>query len=84
MPRGMSEFEATPQTAHDYCSAMPDKEMVNCHIGQLINQSELKDLQNRYLQLKIEELTEQIKINRQRGNTTGTNVTRRVDTVGHP
>lgn len=34
--------------------------------------------------LYFDYLTEQIKINRQRGNTTGTNVTRRVDTVGHP
>lgn len=37
---------------------MPDKEMINRYIEYLINQSETKDLQNRSLQLKIEELTE--------------------------
>ena len=54
----MSEFEATHRTAHDYCSAMPDKEMINRYIEYLINQSESKDLQNRSLLLKIDELTE--------------------------
>ena len=39
---------------------MPDKEMINRYIEYLINQSESKDLQNRSLQLKIEELTEKI------------------------
>lgn len=58
--RRMSEFEATPRTAHDYCSTMPDKDMINRYIEYLINQSESKDLQNRSLQLKIEELTEKI------------------------
>lgn len=56
--RRLSEFEATPRTAHDYCSAMPDKEMINRYIEFLINQSESKDLQNRSLQLKIDELTD--------------------------
>ena len=58
--RHLSEFEATPRTARDYCSAMPDKEMINRYIEYLINQSESKDLQNRSLQLKIDELTEKI------------------------
>ena len=56
--RRLSELESTPYKAHDYCSAMPDKEMINRYIEYLINQSEAKDLQNRSLQLKIEELTE--------------------------
>lgn len=56
--RRLSEFEATPRAAHDYCSAMPDKEMINRYIEYLISQSESKDLQNRSLQLKIDELTE--------------------------
>lgn len=54
----MSEFEATPRTAHDYCSAMPDKEMINRYIEYLINRSEAKDLQIRSLEIKIDELTE--------------------------
>lgn len=58
--RHLSEFESTPRTARDYCSAMPDKEMINRYIEYLINQSESKDLQNRSLQLKIDELTEKI------------------------
>lgn len=58
--RRLSEFESTPRTAHDYCSAMPDKEMINRYIEYLISQSESKDLQNRSLQLKIDELTEKI------------------------
>ena len=58
--RRLSEFEATPRAARDYCSAMPDKEMINRYIEYLIGQSEAKDLQNRSLQLKIEELTEKI------------------------
>lgn len=57
--RRLSEFEATPRAAHDYFSAMPDKEMINRYIEYLINQSEAKDLQNRSLQLKIEELVEE-------------------------
>ena len=56
--RRMSEFEATPRTAHDYCSAMPDKEMINRYIEYLINQSEAKNLQIRSLEIKIDELTE--------------------------
>lgn len=58
--RRMSELAETPRQAHDYCSAMLDKEMINRYIEYLINQSEAKDLQNRSLQLKIEELTEKI------------------------
>lgn len=58
----MSEFEATPRTAHDYCSVMPDKEMIKRYIEYLINQSESKDLQNRSIPLKIEELTEKISV----------------------
>lgn len=58
--RRLSEFEATPRAARDYCSAMPDKDMINRYIEYLIGQSEAKDLQNRSLQLKIEELTEKI------------------------
>lgn len=60
--RRLSEFEATPRSARDYCSAMPDKEMINRYIEYLIGQSEAKDLQNRSLQLKIEELTEKISL----------------------
>lgn len=60
--RRLSEFEATPRNARDYCSAMPDKEMINRYIEYLIGQSEAKDLQNRSLQLKIEELTEKISL----------------------
>ncbi len=56
--RHLSEFEATPRTAHDYCSTMPDKEMINRYIEYLINQSEAKDLQIRSLEIKIGELTE--------------------------
>lgn len=58
--RRMSEFEATPRTAHDYCSAMPDKEMINRYIEYLINQSEAKDFQIRSLEIKIDELTGKI------------------------
>lgn len=39
---------------------MPDKEMIIRYIEYLINQSEPKDLQNRSLQLKVDELTENI------------------------
>lgn len=60
--RRLSELAETPRRAHDYCSAMPDKEMINRYIEYLINQSEAKDLQNRSLQLKIEELTEKISV----------------------
>lgn len=56
----MSEFEATPRTAYDYCSAMPDKDMINRYIEYLINQSEAKDLQIRSLEIKIDELTGKI------------------------
>ena len=56
--RHLSEFESTPRTARDYCSAMPDKEMINRYIEYLINQSESKDLQIRSLEIKIDELTE--------------------------
>ena len=56
----MSEFEATPRTAHDYCSAMPDKEMINRYIEYLINQYESKNLQIRSLEIKIDELTGKI------------------------
>lgn len=58
--RHMSELVETPQRNHNYCSAMPGKEMINRYREYLINQSEAKDLQNRSLQLKIEELTEKI------------------------
>lgn len=58
--RRMSELAETPRQAHDYCSAMPDKEMINRYIEYLINHSESKDLQNHSLQLKIDELTEKI------------------------
>lgn len=58
--RRLSEFEATPRAARDYCNAIPDKDMINRYIEYLIGQSEAKDLQNRSLQLKIEELTEKI------------------------
>lgn len=34
---------------------MPDKEMINRYIEYLINQSELKDLQIRSLEIKIDE-----------------------------
>ena len=37
---------------------MAEKDMINRYIEYLINQSESKDLQNRSLQLKIDELTE--------------------------
>lgn len=60
--RRLSELEATPRTAHDYYSAMPDKEKINRYIEYLISQYESKDLQNRTLQLKIDELTEKISI----------------------
>lgn len=55
--RRLSAFEWTPRIARDYCIAMPDKEMMNRYIEYLINQYEAKDLQNRSLKLKIEELT---------------------------
>ena len=42
--RRMSELAETPRQAHDYCSAMPDMEMINRYIEYLINQSEAKDL----------------------------------------
>ena len=58
--RRLLEFDATPRIAHDYCSAMPDKEIINRYIEFQINQSESKDLQNRFLQLKIDELTEKL------------------------
>lgn len=47
--RRLSEFEAIPRTAHDYCCAMTDKEMTNRYIEYLTNQSESKDLQKRSL-----------------------------------
>lgn len=56
--RRLSELEETPRTAHDYCSAMPDKEMINRYIEYLINQSESKDLQIRSLEIKIDELAD--------------------------
>ena len=56
--RRLAELESTPRKAHDYFSAMPDKDMISRYIEYLISQSEAKDLQNRSLQLKIEELTE--------------------------
>lgn len=56
--RRLSELEETPRTAHDYCSAMPDKEMTNRYIEYLINQSESKDLQIRSLEIKIDELSD--------------------------
>lgn len=53
--RHMSELVETPQRNHNYCSVMPDKEMINRYIEYLINQSELKDLQIRSLEIKIDE-----------------------------
>lgn len=35
--RRLSELESTPRKAHDYFSAMPDKEMINRYIEYLIS-----------------------------------------------
>ena len=53
--RRLAELESTPRKAHDFCSAMHDNEMINRCMEYLISQSEAKELQNRSLQIRMDE-----------------------------